>query len=379
VRVPQLQQIQLSDDGRIDLLDGSVVDEPVRRMGQMLQALLNHSDVPVQLRLVASQATAPTPAYSSLQQYSDALIFFERPGRTAILKGLYERAVSAADAPAAEVAPTLDALAPLPPKPKKEPRQNTDAVVVRMKRRRVLLAVSAMAMLLSVAAAVQYSRTDVGSSRLTVLKTRTVQTSDKLGGVVVAAVSEVTDRVGLGRLAPAVPQGATASAPGAAKPAAVPGSNGASSRKSASTSPSTAMVVAFDLETPISAAQAAVPVVAGTLGLSTRTRTDLARALTENAPDVNVYSAQSAGVSPPIGVNPQLPRQLPPDVDPNQLGEMELVIALDGNVESAKLVKAPRNVHDSMLLSAAKAWQFRPAMKDGTPVRYRKTVWIAAR
>ena len=78
-------------------------------------------------------------------------------------------------------------------------------------------------------------------------------------------------------------------------------------------------------------------------------------------------------------MNPQLPRQLPPDVDPNQLGEMELVIALDGNVESAKLVKAPRNVHDSMLLSAAKAWQFRPAMKDGTPVRYRKTVWIAAR
>src|SRR4029450_1407164 len=121
-RVPQLQQIQRSDDGRIDLLDASVVDEPVRRMGQMLQALLSNSDVPVQLRLVASQATAPTPAYASLQQYSDALIFFERPGRTAILKGIYERAVSAADGPAAEGAPTLDALAPLPPKPKKGPR-----------------------------------------------------------------------------------------------------------------------------------------------------------------------------------------------------------------------------------------------------------------
>src|SRR4030095_7344044 len=105
---------------------------------------LSISALPVELCLVASQATAPTPAYASLQQYSDALIFFERPGRTAILKGIYERAVSAADAPAADVAPTLDALAPLPPK--EEPQRNTDTVVVRMKRRRILLAVSAIAM-----------------------------------------------------------------------------------------------------------------------------------------------------------------------------------------------------------------------------------------
>ena len=141
-----------------------------------------------------------------------------------------------------------------------------------------------------------------------------------------------------------------------------------------------AVVMAFDLDPPIAAPPASVvPVVAGNLGLPTRTRTELARALSENAPDVTVYSAESVGVSPPVGVNLQLPRQLPPEFDRNQLGKMELLIALDGNVESAKLVKAPRNVHDSMLLSAAKAWQFRPAMKDGNPVRYRKTVWIAAR
>jgi hypothetical protein len=30
-----------------------------------------------------------------------------------------------------------------------------------------------------------------------------------------------------------------------------------------------------------------------------------------------------------------------------------------------------------MWLSAIKAWQFQPAMKDGRPVRYLKTVWIA--
>jgi len=52
-------------------------------------------------------------------------------------------------------------------------------------------------------------------------------------------------------------------------------------------------------------------------------------------------------------------------------------VSTAGTVESVRLLKAPRSVHDSMFLSAAKAWQFQPALKDGFPVRYRKTVWIA--
>lgn len=45
--VPALHQVQLSADGEVTLLGGNVVDEPVRRMGQMLQAILSHSDPPV--------------------------------------------------------------------------------------------------------------------------------------------------------------------------------------------------------------------------------------------------------------------------------------------------------------------------------------------
>jgi hypothetical protein len=29
------------------------------------------------------------------------------------------------------------------------------------------------------------------------------------------------------------------------------------------------------------------------------------------------------------------------------------------------------------MLSAAKAWEFRPALKDGRAVKYRKVVWMA--
>jgi hypothetical protein len=95
--------------------------------------------------------------------------------------------------------------------------------------------------------------------------------------------------------------------------------------------------------------------------------------------DPAIYSPRSEGVSSPIAVRPQLPRELPADVNRSELRLIELVISPLGTVESVKLIGDPRNVHDSMLLSAAKAWVFRPAVKDGVPVRYRKTVSVAPR
>src|SRR5262245_40833374 len=59
--VPELHQIQISPSGRVDVVDGTASSESVRRLGQLLQATLGHSEPPVQLRLVISQATAPTP------------------------------------------------------------------------------------------------------------------------------------------------------------------------------------------------------------------------------------------------------------------------------------------------------------------------------
>jgi hypothetical protein len=63
---------------------------------------------------------------------------------------------------------------------------------------------------------------------------------------------------------------------------------------------------------------------------------------------------------------------------PEQLYRVELIVTEDGAVDSVKLLGMPHTVHDFMFLSAAKAWQFHPALKDGVPVRYRKTVWIAS-
>jgi hypothetical protein len=81
------------------------------------------------------------------------------------------------------------------------------------------------------------------------------------------------------------------------------------------------------------------------------------------------------GVVPPISIRPQLPRELPSDINRDQLVSIELVVLPDGTVDSVRLVEA-RNMQDVMWLSAVKAWQFRPALKDGFPVKYRKIVWI---
>jgi hypothetical protein len=381
--VPGLDQVELAADGHVALLGGHVVDEPVRRMGQMLQAILSHSDPPVQLRLVASQATAPTPAYNSLREYSEALLFFERPGRSAILQALYSRAALAvSNRSTSGPAPTLDEIAPLPSK-KKQADPVKQVAVAASRRRRALVAVTVVALLLGFAAAAKYARTPSGVFRLKVLTTGTVQASDRLGGAVLSAVSTVSDHVGFGRLVPAGTSTASAPIVPASKKAG-PEQKRPREQKQPPAKQSvleSKPVVAFDLELP--PAHAAAPAAAA-VGRNGESAIETAAppskrsiATAGYSPDLTIYSPDSRGVSAPVGVKPQLPRRLPAELDPNGLGRIELIVATDGTVESVKLLKAPRSVHDSMFLSAAKAWQFQPALKDGFPVRYRKTVWIA--
>jgi hypothetical protein len=101
--------------------------------------------------------------------------------------------------------------------------------------------------------------------------------------------------------------------------------------------------------------------------------------ISEPGENAAIYSNDSAGVAPPIAVRPQLPTELPPNVSRDRLIEIELVVSEEGSVDSVRLLGEARNMYDGMWLSAIKAWQFRPALKGGDAVKYRKTVWIAAR
>jgi len=53
------------------------------------------------------------------------------------------------------------------------------------------------------------------------------------------------------------------------------------------------------------------------------------------------------------------------------VGTLEMLISREGEVETVKLHTPLNRYHERMIVSAAKAWRYRPASKDGKPVRFR--------
>jgi hypothetical protein len=82
-----------------------------------------------------------------------------------------------------------------------------------------------------------------------------------------------------------------------------------------------------------------------------------------------LYSQTDQNVEPPRLLSRPLPTRLPSNG--SDAATVEVVISPDGGVERVRLTSTPRRLVDVMELSAAKAWQFDPALKDGAPVRYR--------
>jgi protein TonB len=92
-----------------------------------------------------------------------------------------------------------------------------------------------------------------------------------------------------------------------------------------------------------------------------------------------VYTATDADVVPPVSIT----RATPPWHPRNQIearrqfrGVLEVVVDEKGDVTSATLGKSVHPTYDPSLISMARNWKFRPATKDGTPVKYRVTMEI---
>ena len=86
-----------------------------------------------------------------------------------------------------------------------------------------------------------------------------------------------------------------------------------------------------------------------------------------------VYTHANSEVTPPVWSRRQLPSEPSPD---SQTGYFDIVIDTNGDVESVRLISPTRRYEERMLMSAAKAWKFRPARLNGEPVRYRMQVPI---
>ena len=89
------------------------------------------------------------------------------------------------------------------------------------------------------------------------------------------------------------------------------------------------------------------------------------------------YSSTDDGVVAPVTLKQDLPR--PKSAIPASAmgqGVIEVLVDERGQVESAMLRQGVSPLYDRLLLTAAKGWKYRPAMKDGQPVRFRKIIQV---
>ena len=59
-----------------------------------------------------------------------------------------------------------------------------------------------------------------------------------------------------------------------------------------------------------------------------------------------------------------------------QIGTLEFIVDESGAVEHVHLVSPANRYHERMLVAAAKTWQFRPATREGRPVRFRTRIRV---
>jgi hypothetical protein len=363
----------LAPDGSVSVPGPFFEAQPVESAARLL-ADMSGSDMPVQLRLVITQAAAPGSPYNGLEEFSRALAYFERSEPQQILQQLHARAI---DAPRR----VGDARVPvLTPASQDADPQSADTRRKKNKQRSQMPLVAGLATVvgLSVAGWMGGGLPAVGSplTQGMTLFENTVRA--KLGAPPVDAPAPEAPApvpVEAGRPSSRTPPQIS----GRTAPAARPSTGTA--LRSASTpvaAPDSSALERLALAEPLTFA----PLTAGVVAPRFYSSVDIVayegtgRA---GAGDPGpIYTPRDANVIPPRAVYPQLPAAPADGVSPGQT-IVDLVIDPTGHVEGARLRTAPRNIHEFMLLSATKAWRFDPAVhEDGHPVRFRHSVVITA-
>jgi len=301
--------------------------------------------------------------FATIEQLSDALRYYERPGRTEIIRGVYARAHAAPSLTHREE-PAQD-VAPPPPAP-----------VRRRPLGKRWVAVGGAA---AVCAAAIWLVVELRDDRTagpdapaeSSIAADAWELIGELGRVVRdearSGLAAIRTRVG-SEPEPAVEEATSASAtPARTDQPAAPTLSEAS--------PNTASAAAAAGSTPLDTATS-VPAPGG--GRVVPQEGEVADAGGSEPAD-RIYSSNDIGVTPPVTVRPQMPVRPPPGVPADALGVVEVIVSDTGEVESVRLLSPPRTLHDRMMLSAMKTWLFQPAMKDGRAVRFRHLIQITLR
>jgi hypothetical protein len=343
---PSSEEVLLCAHGGIELLGTASSGQSVGAAGHTLSQMLGE-DAPVRLRLVATQATAGDAGYPTLREFSEAVAYFERPDREGILRNLYLRASAAR--PRGDLS---DGSVPAA-----EPEQKSEHLKPANKSLRTWLVLAGIAggVLCAVIWGLAFSPAGSAASAVA-----TVQNAVRSTLARVPSVEPVEKEEAKAENKPA--NSAPAKRAGQWLPSEKPGRTVDDGRPTRSASALRA-----------SSVPALLPVRPAPMAMLSGPD-----AVYDIRPDGSqagsLYSARDADVLPPKSVYPKLPAAPPSGFSLPGQTVLEMVIGTNGLVERVKLRSAPRDIHEFMLVSAAKAWQFEPARLGGTPVRYLHTV-----
>jgi TonB-like protein len=98
------------------------------------------------------------------------------------------------------------------------------------------------------------------------------------------------------------------------------------------------------------------------------------------ATTAKVYSIADEGVSPPITIQQRVPAMAPQlQVITRSLkkaGMVDVLIDEHGKVVDASIRQSLNATFDDLILNSATRWKYQPAMKDGVPVPFLKTILL---
>jgi hypothetical protein len=355
---PVPEAVSIDAEGRVTIRGLLATGDAVSNAARTLSDTLAH-DFPVQLRLFMGQAA--DGAFRTLEEFAQALAYYERPGGDEVLRSLYERASRAPRRPGSE--------SPAPePEPVRLAAPVSAEATTRGERWPLVAAGVFVAILAGSIWVLEFgsgsAQVDaaIGNVKASLSRTLGVVSADSL---VEETIAEV----------PVEPVTASRQARATAPPP--PGRPGPDAIPAARHEGPSVPLFSPSILRPDPVLPAAGSPETDTRFFSTMSVVAGAGESRDLVPDARIYTRRDPQVVPPRAVYPKLPTA-PEGVVPGQT-VVDLVIDQDGHVEGARLRTPPRNVHEFMLVSAAKAWRFDPAVhEDGHPVRFRHSVVISA-
>ena len=368
VQVPDLADVFITPDGLVGVRQGAAGEPDVAALGRALHSLIGTGETPLPLRLFVTSAVS-ADRFASVALFADALSYYALPDRVQLIQALYKRAM--------ERRPALPVVTPrkptvIPP-PAPPPAPNRERMVKTW-----TMAAAAGLVVGAIVGVWLWSAGLSSEAAVTVPVKKVVPTS---------APKRTEDWTP----GPILIEGARPAVPPPARPdsrAQTPARTEAPLASTQATPIASAPLIPLNarptpattvLSPPQPAAVAAAPAAAPSPVLSSAT-TAAVFSSTPVAPpvakapvvvDSRTYSAADLDVDEPVllTAKPVLPAP-PSRRDPAVTRTFELVLDHEGRVQSSRLLEDNASFSDMALTQQLKLLRFRPATKDGRPVKY---------